>query len=133
MNSAKNASVEVHLGSRNTQVNAALEHKTPFVLVSGSGVCTDSIIEKINTVKSKAGIVGNEDRNNPEVHKRLLRALAEVDLVVDLHLVANRESALETLDRIRCYDYKTNSFEDSVFRIVIIDLFLITDMNGLVL
>ena len=110
----------------------ALKHKTPFVLVSGSGGRPDSIIEKINTVKSKAGIVGNEDRNDPEVHKRLLRALAEVDLGVGLHLVANRESALATLDRIRCYDYKTNSFEDSVFRIVIIDLFLITDMNGLV-
>ena len=83
-------------------------------------------------MKSKAGIVGNEDRNDPEVHKRLLRALAEVDLRIDLHLVANRESAQARLDRIGCYDYKTNSFEDSVFRIVIIDLFLITDMNGLV-
>ena len=83
-------------------------------------------------MKSKAGIVGNEDRNDSEVHKRLLRAWAEVDVGVDLHLVAKRESALAALDRIRCYDYKTNSFEDSVFRIVIIDLFLITDKNGLV-
>ena len=117
---AKNASVEVHLGGSNfRQVNLALKNKIPLVLVSGSGGTTDEVIGKIHMAKGKAGITGNEDRNDAEVHKRLLLALAKVGYEVDLHSIAGKNSALTTLDRVGIYDYRTESFNDSVFRIVI--------------
>ena len=123
--SEKNASVEVHLGGSNVrQVNLALGHKIPLLLVSGSGGTTDEVIGKINMAKGKAGIAGNEDRNDAEVHKRMLLALAKVGYEVDLHSIAGKNSALTTLDRIGIYDYEMESFGDAVFRIVIINLIL---------
>ena len=102
-------------------MNLALENKIPLVLVSGSGGMTDEVIGKINMAKGKAGITGNEDRNDAEVHKRLLLALAKVGYKVDLHSIADENSALATLDRLGIYDYQIESFGDSVFRNVIID------------
>ena len=75
-------------------MNLALENKIPLVLVSGSGGTTDEVIGKINMAKGKAGITGNEDRNDAEVHKRLLLALAKVGYEVDLHSIAGKNSAL---------------------------------------
>ena len=100
-------------------MNVALEHKLPLILVSGSGGATDEVIGKINMAKNKADITGNEDRNDAEIHKRLLLALAKVGYEVDLHSIAGINSALTTLDRIGIYDYRTESFDDSVFRIAI--------------
>ena len=105
-------------------MNLALENKIPLVLVSGSGGTTDEVIGKINMAKRKAGITGNEDRNNAEVHKRLLVALAKVGYEIDLHSIAGKNSALTTLDRIGIYDYQMESFGDAMFRIVIINLIL---------
>ena len=102
-------------------MNLALKNKIPLVLVSGSGGKTDEVIGKINMAKGKAGVTGNEDRNDAEVHKRLLLALAKVEYKVDLHSIAGKNSALATLDRIGTYDYQMESFDNSVFRIVIIN------------